>query len=133
MLTQEQINNLKPGDPVFVRGKFKYVDDDGDFWIETNNCYRCYDPLSVFLPSEHGTSVPPPKHDPCRPFKAGDVARVVERFGRTDATHTHWDVADKYMKTVVTYNKAFHPNAKAAAEAECARLNAEWRKEQNND
>lgn len=32
-----------------------------------------------------------------------------------------------------TFNKRSHPNAKAAADAECARLNAEWRKEQNND
>ena len=37
------------------------------------------------------------------------------------------------MKTVATYSKGNHPKAKAAAEAECARLNAEWRKEQNND
>jgi hypothetical protein len=53
----------------------------------------------------------------------------IEPYNVVDA-HTHWDVADKDMKTVVTYNKAFHPNAKSAAEAECARLNEEWRKEQ---
>ena len=35
-------------------------------------------------------------------------------------------------QNVVMYMFAFHPNAKAAAEAECARLNAEYRKEQNN-
>ena len=35
--------------------------------------------------------------------------------------------------TPAIYHKRMHPNAKAAAEAECARLNAEWRKEHNND
>jgi hypothetical protein len=31
------------------------------------------------------------------------------------------------------YHKRMHPHAKEAAEAECERLNAEYRKEQNND
>lgn len=30
------------------------------------------------------------------------------------------------------YNDETHPNPKEAAEAECARLNAEYRKEENN-
>lgn len=56
----------------------------------------------------------------------------LEPYSVVDA-HTHWDVAaDKGMKTVATYSKGYHPNAKAAAEAECARLNDEWRKEQGN-
>jgi hypothetical protein len=45
--------------------------------------------------------------------------------------HTHWDVADKNMKTVAMYSKGNHPHAKEAAEAECARMNAEHRKEHN--
>ena len=53
----------------------------------------------------------------------------LEPYSVVDA-HTHWDVADKDMKTVATYSKGFHPNAKAAAEAERNRLNAEYRKEQ---
>lgn len=32
--------------------------------------------------------------------------------------------------TPATYHKRMHPHAKEAAESECARLNAEWRKEQ---
>jgi hypothetical protein len=44
--------------------------------------------------------------------------------------HTHWDVADKNMKTVAMYSKGNHPHAKEAAEAECDRLNDKWRKEQ---
>lgn len=47
--------------------------------------------------------------------------------------HTHWDVADKDMKCVATYSKGHHPNAKAAAEAECKRLNEEYRKERRNE
>lgn len=52
----------------------------------------------------------------------------MEPYSVVDA-HTHWDVADKDMKCVVTYSKLHHPHAKAAAEDECDRLNAEWRKE----
>lgn len=33
---------------------------------------------------------------------------------------------------LATYNDEKHPHAKAAAQAECDRLNAEYRKEQNN-
>lgn len=36
------------------------------------------------------------------------------------------------LHALCTFNKTSHPNAKAAAEAECDRLNAECRKEQNN-
>lgn len=32
--------------------------------------------------------------------------------------------------SIATFNKRNHPNAEAAAEAECDRLNAEWRKQQ---
>ena len=182
MLTQEQIKNLKPGDPVVVRGEFKSVDDDGDFWIKTDNCYRCYDPLYVSLPSEHGTSVPTPKHDPTRLFKEGDIVKrrivdgrtdidvaeginltvtrgegiygnlvVKEPNGRSivtksvflelitpveelepykliDSPNTYNIVRDSAM--VMTIHKKSHPNAKAAAEAERDRLNAEHRKEQ---
>ena len=41
-----------------------------------------YAPSFTPLPSEHGTSVPTPKHDPCRLFKKGDKVRVVECKGR---------------------------------------------------
>jgi hypothetical protein len=53
----------------------------------------------------------------------------LEQYRVVDA-YTHFDVADKYMKTVVSYSKVHHPSAKAAAEAERDRLNKEWRKEQ---
>ena len=44
-----------------------------------------------------------------------------------------WNVYDSNEVSIASFFKAGHPNAKAAAEAECARLNAEYRKEQNND
>ena len=56
----------------------------------------------------------------------------LEPYSVVDA-HTHWNVADKNMKTVAMYNKGYHPHAQAAAEAERDRLNAEHRKEQGND
>ena len=46
--------------------------------------------------------------------------------------HTHWDVADKNMKTVAMYSKGNHPHAKEAAEAERDRLNEQYRKEMEN-
>lgn len=69
MLTQEQIKNLNPGDPVVVHGEFKAVDADGAVWIEVGNCHRWYALSCVSLPSEQ------PKHDPCRLFKKGDRIR----------------------------------------------------------
>ena len=41
-----------------------------------------YAPSFTPIPSKHGTSVPTPKHDPCRLFKKGDKVRVVEWNGR---------------------------------------------------
>jgi hypothetical protein len=81
------------------------VSATGDIW--PRNAYFCY--LELVEPVEEQ-----------------------EPYSVVDA-HTHWDVADKDMKCVVTYSKLHHPNAKAAAEAERDRLNAEHRKERNND
>ena len=257
MLTPEQIQNLKPGDKLALSHPliFREYDSENDELLARNNGeYIYFHAVDVELPSEHGTSVPTPKHDPTRLFREGDKVRLVERYGRKPFTfsvseviltvaanedwkgmvsiaepdacdtfdihyshlelvtpveelepyhvqksvvfdswricnrnndiifqfnpdpcnqslnieeaeklaraecdylnerfrdligkavpvedlepysvvdaHTHWDVADKDMKTVATYSKGFHPNAKAAAEAERDRLNAEWRKEQ---
>lgn len=47
------------------------------------------------------------------------------RTGRTRVRNTYW-----YHNPPMTYTQQ---EAKAAAEAECARMNAEWRKEQGND
>ena len=202
-LTQEQINNLKPGDIIVIRTRFIKIDEEGDIEFDSPFTYHGLKKLSesticsdyVSLPSEHGTSVPP-KYAPTRLFKKGDKVRVVEWNGRkrrpvssmnasvlttceyffvkenenendslvtvmddrkigymtlppcylelvtpveefepysvVDA-HTHWEVADKDMKIVSTYSKLHHHNAKEAAEAECARLNAEYRKNLANE
>jgi hypothetical protein len=61
-------------------------------------------------------------------FELVTPVEELEPYSVVDA-HTHWDVADKNMKTVATYSKGHHPNAKVAAEAERDRLNAKWRKE----
>lgn len=42
------------------------------------------------------------------------------------------DKDDLEVEAAIFWKKA-HPNAKAAAEAECKRLNAEWRKEHGNE
>lgn len=208
MLTEEQIKNLKEGDPLIVNVSLKRIDADGDIWIAVPGCpARWFPPDCVSLPSEHGTfssrrssagaetEDPTPKHSPTRLFKEGDKVRVVARDGRSwwqldphttisrDEIYTVLENEEEiiaggygelriegggkeyelpfcflelvtpveemepYMvetdfvddepvwniykdgDLIVGYTSS-HPNAKAAAEAECARLNAEWRKEQ---
>lgn len=85
MLTPEQIKNLKPGDnlalsyPLHFR---EYDSEHDELLAENNGEYIYFHAADVSLPSEHGTSVPPPKHDPCRLFKEGDIVETVERDGR---------------------------------------------------
>lgn len=94
MLTEEQINNLKPGDPIIVQGIFSEVYADGDILMQIvkkskdkiEPVFEFFDPYSVSLPSEHGTEVPTPKYDPTRLFREGDKVRLVERNGRKPFT-----------------------------------------------
>ena len=76
MLTQEQIKNLKKGDPLIIPGTFRRVDKDGAIWANIDGDYFYFSPSYVSLPSEHGTSIPPPKHDPPCRFKKGDRVRI---------------------------------------------------------
>lgn len=46
---------------------------------------------------------------------------------------TDYFCVEKNDEELSTYWKDTHPNPKAGAEAECARLNAEWRKEWSHD
>ena len=55
----------------------------------------------------------------------------LEPYKLIDSPNTYNIVRDSAM--VMTIHKKSHPNAKAAAEAECARLNAAHRKEREND
>lgn len=53
----------------------------------------------------------------------------LEPYSVSEAT-VQYLVKEDNKKVVAQFCKLYHPNAKAAAEAECARLNAEYRKEQ---
>jgi hypothetical protein len=86
MLTQKQIQNLKPGDPIVIHTTFGQVDSDGDVRFLTPN--SCGDDSHAYINKEYvslpGEPVeqPKPKHDPTRLFKEGDKVRVVEWNGR---------------------------------------------------
>lgn len=64
-----------------------------------------------------------------------ELVTPVEEKERYRVTEDYWNwivIHDrgKTLATVSKFSKENCPNAKAAAEAECARLNEEWRKEQ---
>lgn len=182
MLTYEQIDNLKPGDTLYLAVILEKKITHGTFKVKTDkDSYVTASTIRLSLPPEK------PKYEPCRPFKKGDRAQVVERNGRPltcfpvgrikvgdivtvaenetgdvfikvltedghemmapwfmlelvtpveeqkpykliDSPNTYNIVRDGAM--VMTIHKKSYPNAKAAAEAEHDRLNAEWRKEQ---
>lgn len=181
MLTLEQIKNLKPGDKLITNVHFRGL-EKGYVCCTYSPRPADFEPKFYFDPA---SLLLPPKHDPCRLFRTGDVARVVERDGRKDAIHAvgelvtvvendfggtfisvknkdgragsiAWcfielvtpveelepysvkDSSDRYMvidekgAVIVMFYKARHPHAKEAAEAERKRLNAEYRKEQDN-
>ena len=87
MITEEQIKNLKPGDPIVIRTTFMRVDGDGDirFKAQSNNgnCYELFISTDYVSLSTDSQSSIVNKYDPCRLFKKGDRAQVVERHGRT--------------------------------------------------
>ena len=100
MLTEEQIKNLKPGDPLIISGTFVAPSAFGNVIIHhkeqmlssiSSKSKAYVHPSAVSLPSEHGTSVPPPKYDPCRPFKKGDIVEPKIVNGR---------IFDKYVDPI---------------------------------
>lgn len=86
-LTEEQIKNLKPGDPVIIHGTFWDNSTQGDIIVTCPTMYagevvqdrKYIHPTCCYLPSGDL------KHDPCRKFKKGDIVRVVEKAGRLPA------------------------------------------------
>lgn len=89
MITEEQIKNLKPGDPIFIQATFDHSDSFGDIWFAVPSAgipgrtnfispSRVHLTTSSQLPSTDRQS----KYDPMRLFKKGDKVRVVERDGR---------------------------------------------------
>lgn len=181
------IEEIKVGETYNVR--VKVTTKDGEFC-----CTRCetavYGSGHVIIRAEELSPIPtPPKYDPCRPFKKGDIVEM-DTHGRDIAasmkksgvelgkrytvtedenntgfvsfigedgiehhslffwlklvtpveelepyelveTTDYWSV-EKENEELCLFWKKYHPNAKAAAEDECDRLNAEWRKEQSN-
>lgn len=77
-MNAEQLKQLKRGDEIFIRARYKTVLGDGDV-LFSHSALSAYDkvteenaythPQNVILPSE---LQPPPKYDPCRLFRAGD-------------------------------------------------------------
>ena len=103
MLTEEQIKNLKPGDPLVIHGTFDSHSPFGNIIIKhreqmlsgiSEKSLVYVHPSAVSLPSEHGTSlsrrssegaeteVPTTKYDPCRLFRKGDRVKTRSVFGR---------------------------------------------------
>lgn len=100
MITEEQIKNLKPGDPLIIQGTFETIYDDGDICVRVNETDTFSDdvitntkyihPSSISLPSEstikmfHSTVIPEvyTKYDPCRKFRKGDIVEPTEINGR---------------------------------------------------
>lgn len=191
-MNEEQLKQLKEGDEIFIRARYKKTLEDGDvlfshsytsIYDKVTKTENCTHPENVILPSD---LQPAPKYDPYRLFKKGDRVRIVKYAGRcyttfwesfvgvemyvetsetayslpevetakglqpidpaylelvtpveelepyrVDHNQYGWHV-EKDGEILATYNDERHPNAKEAAEAECARLNAEHRKVQNN-
>ena len=87
-----------------------YVSFIGDNGIE---CYSMFFWLKLVTPVEE-----------LEPYYVGVYS---------DQDDTCYDVANSDGYTVVRFFDDLHPHAKEAAEAECKRLNEEWRKEHAND
>lgn len=188
-MDKEQVNELKPGDEVLIRSRFKKIKENGDFQV-SYLLTTVHDKLYMYRAAVHPSAViikSPPKYDPTRLFKKGDKVRVVEYKGRLtgydkkiykvcedeeesgryiklsqDSCIGHVTVDAAYLELITPVEELepytielgvmgkgtdyrikkdnviicaysyVHPNAKAAAEAECDRLNAEYRKERNH-
>lgn len=84
MITEEQIKNLKRGDPITIRGEFWGKGRDGDIlatcpiFFSTGIAHnlKSFHPDCCHLSSENL------KYDPNRPFRKGDKVQVVKRNGR---------------------------------------------------
>ena len=93
MLTEEQIQNLKKGDPIVVHTTFDHFDDEYDIWfhapgVRLKNNIDYIAPEFVSLPSDSQSSTvnSQSKYDPTRLFREGDKVRLVEKNGRKPFT-----------------------------------------------
>lgn len=104
MITEEQIKNLKPGDPIIIHGAFWSSTETDNVLVTcpmTHNSKivqdnKCFHPSCCHLPS--GTT----KYDPKRLFKKGDKVRIVEWNGRDIARvgQIGYVVADEHNSKV---------------------------------
>lgn len=79
-MDKEQVNELKPGDEVLIRGRFVKIKENGNFRVDYL-LTTVHDKLYMYRAAVHPSAViinSPPKHDPTRLFKKGDKVRVVE-------------------------------------------------------
>lgn len=117
-MNSEELKQLKKGDEIFIRARFVNVLGDGDVMF-SHSATNAYDKVvredSYTHPENVIISPPAPKREPYRVEESSDYYSV-----------------DKGIKEICVYWKDSHPNPKAAAEAECKRLNEEYRKNQNN-
>ena len=88
----------------------KDEDEEGVMWVQDPDSLHPKDVEAVF-------------------FQLVTPVEELEPYSVTADVGKHY-VCDKRGMAISLYYNNSHPNAKAAAEAECARLNAEYRKEQ---
>lgn len=98
-MNPEELKQLKPGDEIFIRAKYKESLEDGDvsFSHSFTNSFGEVIKTNGYTHSKNIILPPPaPKYDPCRKFRKGDKVRVVERYGRK-----FWNAAPETIYTVV--------------------------------
>lgn len=109
-LTEEQIKNLKTGDPIIIHGAFWDSTERGDIIVTCSTMHaaevvqdcKYIHPTCCYLPEKN------PKYDLTRKFKKGDIVRVVERGGRRPTSykpivpgHTYTVYADEDYGEVI--------------------------------
>ena len=85
-MDKEQINELKPGDEILIRGRFEKIKENGDYSI-SYLLTTVHGKLYMYKAAVHPSAViikSPPKHDPTRPFEEGDIVKPRFVDGRTD-------------------------------------------------
>lgn len=85
-MNKEQINELKPGDEVLIRGMFKKIKENGDFQV-SYLLTTVHGKLYMYRAAVHPSAViikSPTKHDPTRLLKEGDIVKPRYVDGRTD-------------------------------------------------
>lgn len=86
-MNTEQLKQLKQGDEIFIRARYKEVTCDGDVLFSHSARNVCDDVVKTYdYTHPKNVILPPsaPKYDPCRRFKKGDKVKRRTVDGRTD-------------------------------------------------